>query len=67
MSLLHKTEFNKILLRQLSKEYKIDLGNLRKIITESSKEYSYFFEKAENLRELKKFKLELLRKIKGFI
>lgn len=64
LCLLHVAEFNKMLLKQLSAEYKFDLNALRNIVVESGKEYSYFFNKAENLRELKKLKLELLKKVK---
>jgi len=64
LSLLYKVEFDKKLLNELAKTYKIDLNVLREVTAKSSKEYSYFFEKAENLRELKKLKIELLSKVR---
>ena len=62
LSLVSKVEINKELLSQLCKDYNFDLSNLKNIITKSSMEYSYFLQQAENLRELKKFKIELLKK-----
>ena len=62
LSLVSRVEINKELLSQLCKDYNFDLSNLKNIITKSSMEYSYFFQQAENLRELKKFKIELLKK-----
>lgn len=64
LSLVYKTRLDKSLLSKLSTEYKVDLKIIREIITKSSKEYSYFFTKSENLRELKKLKIELIEKIK---
>ena len=62
LSLVSRVEINKELLSQLCKDYNFNLSNLKNIITKSSMEYSYFFQQAENLRELKKFKIELLKK-----
>ncbi len=64
LSLLYKVRFDKALLYGLSKKYKVDLKTIKEIIIKSSREYSYFFQKSEDLRELKKLKLELLNKIK---
>ncbi|MBI2106709.1 hypothetical protein HYT57_01880 [Candidatus Woesearchaeota archaeon] len=63
LSLLSKAQINKKLLSQLCKDYHFDLSSLKNIIAKSSMEYSYFFPQAENLRELKKFKIELLKKM----
>ncbi|MBI2631836.1 hypothetical protein HYW75_02435 [Candidatus Pacearchaeota archaeon] len=64
LSLIYSVEFDKKLLIKLIENYKIDLEHLRDIIKGSGKEYSYFFENAEDLRELKKLKLSLLKKIR---
>ena len=66
LSLLYKTKFDISLLAGLAKEHKVDLKGIKEIITKSSKEYSYFFQKAENLRELKKLKLWLIKEMKIF-
>lgn len=63
LSLLQKVKFDKNLLFKLSKEYGVDLGLIRQIIKESSKEYSYFFQDSGNIRELKKFKVSLLKEM----
>ncbi len=63
LSVLHKTEINSELLKSLVRKYNIGLEKLKEVITKSSKEYLYFFDKAENLKELKKLKAELLKKI----
>ena len=67
LSLLYKEDFNNNLLIKLSKEHNLDLSELLDIIKKSNREYSYFFNEAENLRELKKLKLELLKKAKSFL
>jgi len=64
LSLIYRTELDKDLLSKLSIEYKVDLKIIKETITKSSKEYSYFFTKSENLRELKKLKLSLVKKIR---
>jgi len=63
LSLLYKVELNKRLLKDLAKKYSIDLSRMKEIIAKSSKEYSYFFPEAENLRKLKELKRELLKKL----
>lgn len=61
LSLLYKVKLNKELLNNLAKQYNVNLKRLKEIIIKSSKEYSYFFPEAENLRELKKLKRELFK------
>jgi hypothetical protein len=61
LSLLYSTNLNKKLLKDLANQYRIELIKIKDIIEKSTKEYSYFFGKSENLRELKKFKQKLLQ------
>ena len=63
LSLLYKLDLNKKLLNELAKKYNTNLNRIRDIITKSSKEYSYFFPEAENLRKLKALKIELIKKM----
>lgn len=62
LSLLYKANINKDLLKNLAKIYNLDLKKLIEIIRQSSKEYTYFFPDAEDLRKLKKLKNELVKK-----
>ena len=64
LSILHKTKINKEMLKSLAEQYKINLERLIEIITKSSKEYSYFFSEADNLKALKKLKIELIKNVK---
>jgi hypothetical protein len=64
LSLLYKLNFNKTLLSRLEMKYKLKFKErIKEIIKESNKEYSYFFPESDNLRELRKLKNELLKKL----
>lgn len=65
LSLMHKIEMDKKFLLELAKKYNfLDFKQrVKKIISGSKEEYAYFFQYSKNLRELRKLKLELLKKI----
>jgi len=62
LSLLYKANINKALLKNLAKIYNLDLRKLIEIIKQSSKEYAYLSQELEDLRKLKKLKIELIKK-----
>lgn len=65
LSLLHRVDIDKKILLELGRKYKFNniKERLSNIIKTSKEEYGYFFENADNLRELKKLKVSLLKKL----
>lgn len=64
LTIIHKLNLNKKFLLELKKKYKIDIiKRILNIIRGSKKEFDYFLPESNNLRLLKKLKLELIRKI----
>lgn len=63
LALINSVNLDKKLLLKFAEEYNVDLRIIRDIISNGRKEYGYFFEDADDLRKLKKLKVELLRKI----
>ena len=65
LSMIYSIELNKQFLLELENKYKLDIRTkILKIIKGSKEEYKYFFPEYQNLRSLKKLKLELINKFR---
>ena len=63
LALLHNLDIDKKFLSKIEKKYNFEAGNrVLEIIKTSNEEFKYFFPEYQNLRLLKKLKLELMKK-----
>ena len=64
LALIYNLDLDKKFLSNLEKRYKFDIRRrVLSIIKNSKEEFRYFFSEPENLRSLKKLKLELVKKM----
>ncbi|MBI2508222.1 hypothetical protein HYV89_04690 [Candidatus Woesearchaeota archaeon] len=64
LAMIHKSDLDRKFLSEIEKRYKFDAkGRVSKIIRTAKKEFEYFFPEYQNLRLLKKLKLDLMKKL----
>ena len=63
LALIYKLDLNQKFLSEVEKRYKFGVKNrILEIIKTANEEFKYFFPEWQNLRSVKKLKLELLKK-----